>query len=400
MFSDTPIITSLLDDDKYNFHMGNFFFHNYRHSHVSYTYKCRDENIDFAPIFNDLNKQISHLRTLKLTTDEAHYMAKNSFCSEEYLDFLVKNPPLKELGTYIRLDNEGNLKLRYSDNPALAIYAEIKILAIISELYFRNLYKNNYQQVLDATDQWVQEQINWLNTNAHPNLKFTEAGGRRRFSKDRHEQITVALWNGTRQYMAGTSNCLIGMKHNIPTVGTQAHQLYMFMQTVTHPALSQVKALKEWYEFYGDNLNIALTDTLGNEKWDKDFNQEFRIKYKGQRHDSGNPYHWADYRLVRYKDAGIDPKTKTFVFGDSLDWEKANHLTKTYSDQINVSHLIGTFITNTLGEQFPNHKPLSQVIKMTWANELPTCKLSADIVKAQCEDAEYLNFMKKIAKDY
>jgi nicotinate phosphoribosyltransferase len=400
MLLDTPIITSVLDDDKYNFHMGNFFHYFYPNADVSYTYKCRDVGINFAPIYEDIKYQINCLGDLRLTNDEAHYMTKNSFCREEYLYYLTKNQVINPSNVACNLLKDGSLDIRYKGNPDLIIYGEIKTLAIISELYFRNLYKDNYEDILYATNSWIDEQVEWLKNNAHEKLRIVEAGGRRRFSKIRHEHIIKRLWDEAQPFIKGTSNCLIGMKHDIPTFGTQAHQLYMFMQTVTHPAFSQIKALNEWFGFYGPDLAIALSDTLGDSKWDRDFDKNLQIIYSGQRHDSGCPYKWADLRLNRYVENGIDPKTKSLMFGDSLDWKKANDLTSKYSDKTNVSSLIGTFITNSLGKTVPNHKPLSQVIKMTWANGLPTCKTSADVVKAQCECEKYLEYCKVIAAKY
>lgn len=407
LLCDEPIITSVLDDDKYNFHMGNFFFHKYMAATSTYSYTCRTQGINFAPIYEDLLHQIQLMGDLKLTLDECHWLSKNSKCSDQYIDYLYKNRIFSPTSVMTTLHPRGGLTLKYTGLIQLDILREVKLLAIISELYFRHLYGSDWKPVMPLTEEWLKNQVDWLTVNAHPNFSFFEAGGRRRFSKARHEFVTEYLWSelpkdemGKPKYMMGTSNCHLGMKYNIPTFGTQAHQLYMFMQTVTHPALSQIKALSEWYEFYKGDLSIALSDTLGDIKWDKDFKRGFQMLYAGQRHDSGNPYTWADSRLESYEKWGIDTKTKSLTFGDSLNWETANELTKTYSDRINVNSLIGTFITNTLGERYPNHKPLQQVIKLTWANGLPTCKLGSDMVKSQCEDPAMHMFTKHISMNY
>ena len=406
---DRPIVTSMLDDDKYNFHMGNFFLHRYPGSTARYTYKCRDYGINFRPIHVDLEKQIQHLGDLKLTLDEAHWMAKNTKCSDEYIELLLTTRILDPKNVKIQLHPTGGMDLSYGGSPELEILREVKLLEIISELHFLNQYKDNYAEVIASTPEWISEQIVWLSENAHPKLRFFEAGGRRRFSRERHEQIVNGLWtglpkqeNGTPKFMMGTSNCMIGMKYDIPTFGTQAHQLYMFMQTVTHPALSQIKALTEWHEFYNGELSIALSDTLGERKWDRDFTKKFMEDYLGQRQDSGNPAMWGTSRLDAYRREGIDTKTKSFTFGDSLNWVKGNELTEQFSDDIDVNLLIGTFISNSLGHRFPNHKALSQVAKMTWANGLPTCKLGSDsdFAKTQCEDISHLSYMKTIAQNY
>lgn len=409
LIMDRPIITSILDEDKYNFHMGNFFFHRYFNSIVRYSYKCRDVGIDFTPIYKDIQEQIMMLGELKLTTNECDWMLKNTLCSEQYVEFLHKTTILDPKSVDMKLFGTGGISIEYGGNPHLEILREVKLLAIISELYFRNIYKENYDAVAASTQEWIDQQIQWLASNGHPKFNFFEAGGRRRFSFDRHEQVLTGLWNGlkdvdgTPKYIMGTSNCLLGMKHNIPTFGTQAHQLYMFMQTVTHPALSMTRAMDEWLKFYQGKLAIALTDTLGDKKWDRDFTRKYMEAHDGQRQDSGNPRTWGELRLDAYKRDQVDPMKKSFTFGDSLNWVKANDLTAHFDGRIGtVNSLIGTFITNTLGEKFPNHKPLSQVAKMMWANGLPCGKLGSDMDsgKNQCEDGDAFAFLKSVAIKY
>ena len=152
-------------------------------------------------------------------------------------------------------------------------------------------------------------------------------------------------------------------------------------------------ALKDWIEFYRGWLGIALTDTLGSNQWDRDFDKTLMIDYTGQRHDSADPYKWADRRLAAYKREEIDPKEKSFLFSDNLTFSKAFDLSATYENKINVSHGIGTFITCDIPSVY-EHKPLNQVVKIVWANGRPVAKTSDDPTKAQCEDETYLNYVK------
>lgn len=402
-----PIITSMLDDDLYNMHVGNFFFHRYPGHDVNYTFTCRDHGVKFTNTHPEFVNQLNHLCDLRLTVDEAHYMSKKSLCSDQYLDMLTKTPILTPDSFKCDINGTGGLNFRYGGNPETRILVEVKALALNSQLYFEDKYKDRYQEVIDSTDEWVDEQIDWLVKNAHPMFDNVEGGGRRRFSKERHEQILTRLWNnlpkddnGNPKFLKGTSNCYFGMKHNIPIFGSQSHQLYMFMQAMTHPAHSMTKAIDEWLDFYKGEISLMLTDTLGDRKWDRDFTPERMERSKGQRHDSGSAGVWASYRLDAYRRNNIDATKKILMFSDSLNLVKANDLTTKYSDAAIIKTLIGTFWTNTLGKKFPDHKAVSQVAKMTWVDGLPTCKLSADDAKAQCEDANYLVFAKGIALNY
>lgn len=416
LLMDRPIITSMLDDDKYNFHMGNFFFHRYRESRASYSYTCRDRGIDFTPIFPDIKQQMQYLGELKMASDECDWLLANSLCSEQYVEHLYNNPILDPKNVDMELYGNGSMRINYVGSTHNEILREVKLLPIVSELYFRHMYRDNYDEVMSHTQEWIDEQIKWIVENAHPKFNFFEAGGRRRFSFDRHEQVLTGLWNGMPKdengkpkFIMGTSNCLLGKKHNIPTFGTQAHQLYMFMQTAGHPAHSMTRAMDEWLDFYQGKLAVALSDTLGNAKWDRDFRKKYQEAHDGQRHDSGSTRSWGNLRIDAYKRDDVDPMKKKFVFGDSLNPQKGSDLTAEFDGRIGkVDCLMGTFWTNTLGHRFTKHKALSQVAKMMWADPynsgtmLPCAKLGADIdsAKTQTEDMNYLVFLKGIAQSY
>ena len=49
--------------------------------------------------------------------------------------------------------------------------------------------------------------------------------------------------------------------------------------------------------------------------------------YTGVRHDSGDPYIWAEKNnLNHYQKYGIDTKTKTLLFSDSLNFDEAEKI--------------------------------------------------------------------------
>jgi nicotinate phosphoribosyltransferase len=390
------IINSVADNDLYNFHMGDFFFHRYKGAPVSYTYKNRNPSIDLSPIVPALREQVEMMAELRLTSSEAEWMLKNTKCSEEYLEYLTKTQVFDPKALDIRGSNV--LQIQYSGETQSAIFWEVALMATISELHFAHVYQDRYAEVLQSGEDWIQGQINWLHENGHPALNILEMGGRRRFSYDHQRKALDLFWNGAGQFFKGTSNVHLGMELDIPVFGTMAHLLFMFMQTVHPVHRSQKEALNEWYQHFGGSLGVALTDTLGNEKWERDFDKGFSILYPWERHDSGCPYEWAEKRIESALDKGLDTAQRGLLFSDGLSLEKANDLTAKFSEATQVGVGIGTYITNTMGIE--GHKPIPQVAKMTWANGMPTCKLSAEPGKGQCEDPTFHEWVKHVAARY
>lgn len=92
----------------------------------------------------------------------------------------------------------------------------------------------------------------------------------------------------------------------------------------------------------------------------------------------------------RYKKYGVDPKTKLLLFSDSLDFDRAQKLYEYFCDKTKVSFGIGTFCSNDTEEN-----ALNIVIKLQYVNGRPVAKLSDDIGKAMCRDADYLEYLKR-----
>lgn len=393
------IINSVLDNDKYNFGMGDFLYHKYKGHKVKFAYKCRTPGIDFTPIMDDLTNQFNLMGDLRMSMDEAHYLNTQCGISAEYVDVLLNaklfDPSILNYGVH------GNkaLYLDYEGVNHLDIYREVTSMAVVSQLLFTHKYSTDeYAEALASGEAFMRGQIEWLIEHAHPKFNFTEFGTRRRFSAFHQEKMLLLFKELIPQYITGTSNVHLAMKHGLKAEGTMAHLLLMFMQSIYSLATSQIRGLEEWAEFKDPSSSLFLTDTLGDKKWDRDFSKKFMEMYLGQRHDSGNPFSWGRERLSAYSDAGIDTSTKKFMFSDSLDFVTANELTNAFSDDINVGNGIGTFCSNSMN--YKEHKAVSQVIKMMWANGQPLVKLSADEAKAQCECMGTLAYAKTVALHY
>ncbi len=79
------------------------------------------------------------------------------------------------------------------------------------------------------------------------------------------------------------------------------------------------------------------------------------------------------YHIVyHYEKLGIDPKSKTIIFSDSLNVEKAVALQKVASPLMKVAFGIGTHLTNDV----KGTTPANIVIKLVEINGIPVVKLS------------------------
>jgi nicotinate phosphoribosyltransferase len=185
------------------------------------------------------------------------------------------------------------------------------------------------------------------------------------------------------------------MKYGLNPIGTMAHQWIMAGQGMPQTRLAnhQKYMLEAWSSEYRGDLGYALTDTIGIDAFLNDFDLYLAKLYDGCRLDSGDMDVTIDKVIRHYKSLRIDPKTKSAIPSDNLDFERAFDLTKTWGDQINVSCGIGTYLTNKCRDDV---KPVSIVMKMASCNGQPVAKISDEPEKATCEDAEYLRYLKSV----
>jgi nicotinate phosphoribosyltransferase len=268
---------------------------------------------------------------------------------------------------------------------------EIYLLEIINEVYFRMKYDYN-QLRLSASDR-LNDKISAFKGGVYT-FKFAEFGCRRRLSREWEDEVVRTFAENT-QNMVGTSNVYLAKKYNLVPIGTFAHEFVQMYQGIPKIPLAYTNyyALKDWYnEYKGDN-GTALTDTVTTDLFLLDFDRSMANNFTGVRHDSGDPYVWGEKMIAHYKKYGIDPKTKTLLFSDSLDFDKAQKLYDYFKDKTKVSFGIGTFVANdTMVE------PLNIVIKLQFVNGNPVAKLSDARGKTMCASHYYEEYLRSAVK--
>src|SRR5690606_15175414 len=103
-----------------------------------------------------------------------------------------------------------------------------------------------------------------------------------------------------------------------------------------------------WSQVYGQSLKVALTDTYGTTAFFRDFAQV--AGGWGLRHDSGDPFEFAE-RAAKFWDVfKASPYDRRIVFSDNLTVAKCVQL-QTYCNQLGVKPTfgIGTHFTNDFG---------------------------------------------------
>ena len=387
----SPIIVSLLDTDLYKFNMNMVMFHKHTNLNGTYLFKCRNKGVTFTPeMVDEINAQIDHLCTLRFTDEELDYLNSISFIKSDYVEFLRLWYPIRKYVT-CHGNPDGSLYIEVSGPLFSVMQFEIYLLEIVNEVYFRMKY--NYLDLLDSAKEKLSNKVQAFTDNKY-NFKFAEFGCRRRLSREWQDYVVGELLK--TGFCVGTSNVYLAMKYGCKPIGTYAHEYVQMYQGIPGVTLAYTNkmAMDEWFEeFQGDN-GTALTDTLGTDLFLMDFNKLQANCYSGVRHDSGDPIAWGEKIISHYEKLGIDPKTKTLLFSDSLDFDKAQDIYNHFCDRINVSFGIGTYLSNDT-----NADPLNIVIKLQYVNGHPVAKLSDVPGKTMCQNDNYITYLKD-AVDY
>ncbi|MBN9287802.1 MAG: nicotinate phosphoribosyltransferase [Gammaproteobacteria bacterium 39-13] len=381
----TPIINSLLDTDLYKFTMMQCVFHHYPKTEVAYRFKCR-KPIDLSPYVKHIQEEAANLCALRLSEKELSYLASLPFFKGDFIDYL-RNFQLNL--QHIDITVEKNLDISIKGPWLETILFEVPILAIVSEVYYRDNFPN---ADLQEGRQRLHQKISFLKDNHYDKLHFSDFGTRRRFSKDWQQELLLSLKEMLPQQFVGTSNIHFSQALELHPIGTMAHEYLQAFQVLA-PELesSQKFALNLWLQEYQGALGIALTDVLTMDIFLKEFDTDLATRYAGLRQDSGDPFAWGDKAIKHYKSLGIDPSTKAFIFSDSLTLPKAAKIYDYFKNKCQPYFGIGTNLTNDVG-----FESLDIVIKMTHVNSLPVIKISDSIGKIVCEDSNYLNHIKKV----
>lgn len=389
------IARSLLENDLYKFSMGQAIFHQFIHYTAEWTFKCRNVGVHFtSEMVDEIREQIKAYCELRFTEEELNHLSKIVWLHKEYIDYLRDWHPRFEDFT-IDTNSPCGLNIEAKGTWLNTSMYEMPCLYITNEVYFRMAY--DYDKLFDEYTQRLTQKYDDLLNGKYYVGTFSGFGLRRRLSAAAEDLFTGMFkhFNDTPKCSStfiGTSNVYEAMVHGLKKTGTMAHEWIMCAgqgNPKHNPVYCNWYALDAWVREYGTLNGIALTDTIGTEVFCRDFLTTFATLFSGVRHDSGDPILWGERMLKQYHNLGIDPMTKTLLFSDSLNFEKADKIFRHFQGKAKVAFGIGTYLTNDTSVE-----PLNIVMKVTKCNGYDVAKLSDAEGKGMCKNQEYVNWLK------
>jgi nicotinate phosphoribosyltransferase len=389
MNQEVGIIRSILDNDLYKFTQQQAVVELYQRERVTYEFINRGKTT-FPDGFDlRLRQELKMMDQLFLQETEAQFLTKRCgrYLKPTYID-LLKSYRYDSSEVEIT-QARGELALSITGYWYRTILWEVPLLALISELYFQ------------MTGKAISSRSERLKNNTEKGIKFyknevkvADFGTRRRYSYANHLEVVqdlLSVCSNRTSFMVGTSNVHIAMATGIPPIGTHAHEWISGIAALKGYSYANKNMMDDWVKVYQGELGIALTDTFGLDAFLKDFNTFYAKLFDGVRHDSGDPFEFAEKITNHYKLLNIDPISKTIVFSDGLNSDLALEL-KNYCKVLGIkcSFGIGTNFTNDVGI-----KALNIVIKMVAINDRHVVKLS-DVKDKQTGDLETIALVKRM----
>lgn len=387
------IINSLLETDLYKFSMGQAIYHQFPSYTTTWTFRCRNTDVRFTPeMVEEIKRQIKLYCELKFTEEELEYLGKITWFQRSYVDFLrLWHPRFEDFE--IDTKSPCGLTIETKGTWLNTSMYEIPTLAIVNGVYFRMGF--DYDKLLASFKERLDDKIKKLEDGTWKIGAFSEFGIRRRLSAEAQElavsELAKAKLDGS--LFVGTSNVYLAKKFGLKPVGTMAHEWIMCVGQGNHkhnPAYSNWYALDAWVKEYGVLNGIALTDAITTDCFLKDFQLTYATLFSGVRQDSGDPMKWGDKMIKHYESLGIDPKTKTLLFSDSLDFEKAHNINAYFNGRANVAFGIGTYVANDT-----DVPALNIVMKTTECNGQDVAKISDSEGKGMCKNPDYVDYLQR-----
>ena len=94
--------------------------------------------------------------------------------------------------------------------------------------------------------------------------------------------------------------------------------------------------------------------------------------------------------IKHYENLGIDTTTKTLLFSDSLNFERADKICRHFQKKAKVAFGIGTYLSNDT-----DVPALNIVMKTTACNGKDIAKISDAAGKGMCKNPEYVAYLQR-----
>ncbi len=368
------IISSILDTDLYKFTTSYAYSKLFPRAYGEFEFVDRN-NGDYPEGFDRLlKKELEQMANLSLTSGEEVFIRKQMpYLPPIYIDFL-KGFRFDPSELDIRLE-ESKLKIKASGLLYRVTLWETPILATISELWFRESGQHPDVKYMEkaAIDKAIRMK--------EQGITFSLFGMRRRFSFDVEDRVTELLKQHAGESLFGTSNVYMAYKHNLNVSGTHPHEWVQFHGSIYGYKMANYMSMEDWINVYDGDLGTVLTDTYTTDVFLRNFSKKHAALFTSLRHDSGDPFLFADKVIQRYEELRVNPKMKYLVFSDSLNVDKVIEIKKYCGDRIGVTFGIGTNLTNDVSAEIKSLNIVMKLFrcKMTAKEEWQECVKLSDV---------------------
>lgn len=376
------IIQHFTDDDLYKFTMCCAAIKNFPRTQVRYCFNDRNNTVYPPGFAEELRHQIKMLESVVITDEEIAFMRRRCRYIPAWFYSYLKGFRYDSSWVRVNQDEDGHLDIMFEGCWSSTILLEVKVLAIISELYY----------IMTGEDKSF-DYDSYYAKSRHKAQRLIEAGctfsdfGTRRRASFKAQDTAIRAMKECQQSLTGpgkftgTSNVYFAMKYDLVPIGTMAHELICAIAGMYGPQMANYLAMKTWGDTYRSSLGTFLYDTYGWRIFSLNFSEDYANMFKGLRVDSGDNFRELDLITSKYRDLHIDPRTKQIVFSNGLDVDGAIEIQKYAQNKCIPSFGIGTHFTN----DFDGVRPMNIVIKLvavkiteSWPFYCDTCKLSED----------------------
>lgn len=358
------IINHLTDNDAYTFSVCYLYLSKFPRAQGRYTFVDRNNDV-YPPGFAELvTGQIRAMADIVVSEEEIDYLNERCYYFPTWFHTFLRGYRFDPNEVEVRQDAEGRLSVTVEGLLWKAVFWEVPILAIISELKHR----------LDGDQAGYDREREYEKSLAkgrrmiEAGLAFAEFGTRRRFSFAHHDLVMEALTEAGRAgggsgSFAGSSNVYLAMKYGLTPIGTMSHQVISFCGAIFGYKEANYIAMQYWQEAFESDLGTFLYDTYGWEAFAANFSKMHAKLFEGLRVDSGDNFRAVDKITAKYRDLNINPLTKSLTFSNGLTVDEAIEIHRYCLGKINDNYGIGTFLSCDVDRV----RPMNIVMKLTSA---------------------------------
>ena len=390
------IFNHFTDTDAYTFSVCYYILQTYPRAEVSYTFFDRN-NTRYPSGFGDmLQEQINMIADVVITNEEIEFMKHKIYFLPNWFYLFLKGYRFNPSEVHIFQDQSGYLSIKITGPWYSAVMWEMPILSTISELMHEingDIAKvNSTFEYAKAVEKGIKAFEN--------GVALSDMGTRRRFSFDNQANVIKALVDAniicvnrsTNQgKFVGTSNVWFAKEFDLTPIGTMSHQIISFEENVSGVFECNQAVMKKWSKVYGGDLGIFLFDCFGDKVFLNNLSKDMAKMFDGLRVDSGDEHEETEKIIKRYSELGIKPSTKSIVYSNALNIDKAIELHKWVNSRMLDSYGIGTYLmADVTNDETKEKFPYSNIVIKLTAMRITEKREWHDCVKLSCDKGKTL----------